>query len=161
MNITDVEGIRHRLHTAHHQVGKLQTISTIYQQGKVVIIDEDLPLTAGQKTSLKTRFGEIKAGLVKMADKLEERTGLTGTIDPQIVQSVQEAPGRIFNAISGVIESSEVLEQAMKSSSSVDSDGNLVPVDLGVEAAQQTADTLATIRAAVKWWVQQEAAKLT
>lgn len=159
MNLNDMNEIHLRLKAAQFHLAKLSTISGFYRAGKFVVVDEELTLTASHKTTLKNKFDAIAASMKKALDSLPGPTGKVGIVNTEAVAAIWQAPDRIFNNLSDLVgQAAQLLERVAPPS--LQPDGSYTPPDYPDAIAQETADTLATLKAAGKWWIDQEAAKL-
>lgn len=160
MNLRDLNEITIRLSAAVHHLHRLEVMVNVYQFGKVIIAEEEMPLTNGQRAGIKTKAQTLGARLTAGADTLTNPTGKTGTSDLKQVAEIQVEPRRLFRILQDLTAQTESLTKLLLDTTSVETDGSIA-APVADETAQQTANAMATLRDAAKWWITQELAKLT
>ena len=158
MDDRDLTEIKMRLIGGQHHLGRLATMAAIYQAGKVIVAELDMPLTTGQKNGVKTAFNGLSSKIETAADKLPELTGKVGVVDQALLKTVQDVPARVFNLITELIQNIEPLLNNIQPDVQAD---NTFRFEFSDELAQQAANSLATARDAMKFWIGQERLKVT
>lgn len=146
MDDRDLHEIRTRLAGSVRLLRMLDVLSTLHSSGAAPIADTDLtlPLTAAQKTAIKTRFTAILTRARAVADSLPVPTGLPGTVNAEQKALIEQAPTQINQLVTEWIN---VVGQPPEPT--LQGDGTLRAL-VEPQAQQAIADGLATTRDCLK-----------
>lgn len=158
MDIRDLVEIHLRL-TAFDHLQRLKVLAAVHQAGKVIVADNDVPLTAGQKNILRGAFNSLAVKVNLALNALTTPTGKAGVADVAQVAEVQQVPTKLFSLLDSLLNESSRIIELLKPASSIGADGSIVALPIEAQAAQDTADSLETFASAAKWWISQESAK--
>jgi hypothetical protein len=136
---------------------KLKALSGMHVRGKAAVAGAEIALTQGQKNSVKGDFMKLAIEADSLVDSLEAQTGKVGKADAKLIAEVTREPalaiGMVQEGLQGTVRLASIIEPTRQP------DGSYRSL-LDEAGAQFSADSLATLRDAIKIAVKAERDKL-
>ena len=144
MNDRELHQVRARLQALWQHLPRLFSLVLIHQAERVDVVGFEMPLSGAQKTAIKNKANDIGTRLSALADTLPAPTGKTGVPNAeQVAAAIQDA--RL--SLSYVRTALQKVSALFDGLAHEEDGGATLP---GVTFAQDTANTMATVRDSVK-----------
>ena len=151
MNDTDLHTISKGLRVLLLGHTRLTTWANIYQAKKVNLEGLELVLGSSSMAQIKTAIDELTLDMEAVADSLPQLTGKVGVPNSNELTVLQERPGQILEVVQNVLQQTLLVITNIEAVKQPDGTWATVLDDEGT--LQNSADTLATVRDAMKFYV--------
>ena len=142
MNDINVSEIKTSLYGLNNGFMQLDVLSTVYERGTVEFGGMSMPLTATQKTQIKTECQALAAALKNTADTLAAPTGKTGVVQNDTKESFISQPRTTWEHVSKQWERANILLQM----DPVRKPDGTFRIEYADPIPQELANTLVTIK---------------